>query len=536
MPDSARSELLSIQKKLWRHNKSIIDSSVSVNESGFARYERTYMRAVCDYDIVSNHHEMLASVKQADIIYVGDYHTCNQSQRSFLRILKACIKQKRAIIVGMELLHEKYQKDLDKYLLGKISERTFISRVKLKEHWVFDLWNNFKPIFDFCKYHDIPVRAIDAAAQGADVRTRDDATATLLADIKVDYPDHQLFCFIGDLHIAPSHLPKKVTQALKKQHVACESLMLYQNSESIYWKLAEEKIENFAEIVKLADGNFCRMHTPPVIEQSSYLNWLEHEEGEIDFVDAKAQFLELVDQITHFLRLDVSDQKNMVEVFTTGDLSFLDYLCEHGFNQPDIDIIKNQILASESYYISKAKIVYLANLSINHAAEEASHFIKHLCSGDEEARDFVDAFYANILHEALGFFGSKIINHKRKCAHLTDLNQLLDYLDSIEVPDTRMLEYETACAVTEYLRMEKKNHYLSYSDMLHMPMELFVSITHAMGYMLGDKMFYGLLKHRISKKDIRELYLNPWRQEGDSLRIYKRLRRRVGSIRVPKRM
>ena len=63
-------------------------------------------------------------------------------------------------------------------------------------------------------------------------------------------------------------------------------------------------------------------------------------------------------------------------------------------------------------------MVYLGNLSMNHASEEATHFLRHVMSGCQEPLNLVDAFYARALEEAVGFLGSKMLNHKRKCPHV----------------------------------------------------------------------------------------------------------------------
>lgn len=537
MPISPRRELLSIQKRLWRWNRELIDHSVLVKEPGFNAYERAYRRAARDYERVSDQDEMIRAVLKSDIIYVGDYHTCNQSQRSFLRILKATIKRDKNFIVGLELLHKRHQGVLDKYLSGAISEATFLKKIKLQEHWVFDLWENFKPVFDFCKYHEIPMHAVDAAPRGSNVRARDRATARLLSSIIRKNEGRRMFVFIGDLHVAPTHLPENLSDELQKSEIEKRSLILFQNSESIYWQLAEEGVEDYIEVVRLSDGNFCRMHTPPVISQRSYLNWLEHEEGEIDYADAKASFLELVDRICEFLGLGVGDERERVEVFTCGDLSFLKRLRDKGdFTVREIGIIKKQILASESYYISREKIVYLANLSINHAAEEAAHFIKNVCSGPEAPRGIVDAFYANTLHEALGFFGSKLINSRRKCYHEGEFKNLIAYFKTVRVPAERKLEYETAHLIAEYKRLEARGRALDRTDIFKSRMDLFLSITHALGYMLGDKMYYALITRVLKKRGIRDLFVNPWKGPGEPVRVYMDLLKIMKSVKIPKRM
>ncbi|MBT3182212.1 MAG: hypothetical protein HN337_06880 [Deltaproteobacteria bacterium] len=537
MTQSPREELLKIQRKLWKWNKQLIDHSVLVKEPGFDSYERAYRRAVKDYDRVSDEGEMIEEILSSDIIYVGDYHTCNQSQRSFLRILKATVKTDSEFMVGMELLHKRHQKTLNEFLADKIDEKTFLKRIKLMEHWVFDLWSNFKPIFDFCKYHKIPMYAIDAAKKGSNVKERDLASAKLLAKVLKDNPGKRLFVFIGDLHIAPKHLPRDVSRELKKLKMYANDSIVFQNSESIYWDLAEHGVEDYVEVVKMQEDNFCRMHTPPVISQRSYLNWLEHEEGEIDYADAKSSFLELCDRICDFLKLNIGGAREEVEIFTSGDLSFLKRLHDKGvFSPQEIDTIKKQILASESYYISKAKIVYLANLSINHAAEEASHFIKNICSGSEEPREMIDAFYANTLHEALGFFGSKIINNRRKCYHARDFKNLLAYFTTIRIPQERLVEYETAHLVTEYLKLERRGEALDSPEVFRSRMDLFLSITHALGYMLGDRLYYGLISQVIKKSDIRDLFQSPWLDDGEPIEVYLGLHEKLKNVKIPRRM
>ncbi len=534
---SPRAELLAIQKKLWKRNQELIEHSILVKEAGFDRYEATYRRAVKNYTKLSDQDEMIRAVLDADIIYVGDYHTCNQSQRSFLRILKAVVGRDPNIMVGLELLHAKHQKVIDRYLSGKMGEKTFLDRIKLKEHWIFDLWDNFKPLFDFCAYHEIPMYAIEAAPQGANLATRDSATAKVLAKAVKQHPDRRLFVFIGDLHIAPKHLPADVAAELKREGFESRELILYENSESIYWKLAEKGVDDRTEVVRIDKRSFCRMHTPPVVCQRSYLNWLEHEEGEIDYADAKHDFLELIDRMCAFLRLDLGEEREHVEVFTCGDLSFLKRLKESKlFGAKELQSIKQQILSSESYYISKARYVYLANLSINHAAEEAAHFIKHVMSGTEEPRELIDAFYANILHEALGFFGSKLINHKRKCNHEADFKSMLTFFNTVHVPFDRELEYEVAQLVVDYKKYEHRKKPLEYTEVFRARMDLFIAVTHALGYMLGDRMFYSLMASRLSRKAVRELFCDPWREEGRPFEVYMELVRKLKDVKIPKRM
>ena len=188
MSTNPHEELYNMQRRLYLRNKEIIDNSILVKELDFESYEKRYRRKVAKYDSIATDDDMMKEVSKADIIYVGDYHTCNQSQRSFLRILKKVVKKKKNIALGLELIHEVNQPILDKYMEEKISEKVFLKRAGFHQHWIFDLWDNFRPIFDFAKYHDLEVIALDAAKLDAPLKDRDEAAGEAIAKWVIENP------------------------------------------------------------------------------------------------------------------------------------------------------------------------------------------------------------------------------------------------------------------------------------------------------------------------------------------------------------
>ena len=173
---------------------------------------------------------------------------------------------------------------------------------------------------------------------------------------------------------------------------------------------------------------------------------------------------------------------------------------------------------------------------MNHPAEEASHYLRYLCAGEEPVRLLVDAFYANALHEAMGFFGSKIVNHKRKCTHEPQFRELLDYFNSIPRVRYRGTEREIALLTLEHKKMEKRKRPMPQQESVPHKTEVFLGVTHALGYMLGDRMFYAVMGHKLRRSVIKKMFEDPWRKEGRALEVYMDLVERLRSIRIPKRM
>jgi hypothetical protein len=534
---SPREELIQIHRQIFRKNQRIIEESILVSEKGFHRYEKNYLRRVEVYRSTADVSELKAALADATWIYMGDYHTNRQSQRALLRVLKLLISQTDRFVIGLEFLQKRHQDSTDKYLKGKISLPTYLKKVNIRKNFYFDLWENFEPIFDFAKYYQLDIFGIESAPYGAGLKRRDRAMAQTLAEVQRLRPGYKVLVFVGDLHIAPENLPTQVAKVLGGDYDKDRELYLYQNSQKIYWKLAEMNLEDKVEIVRIDEKSFCLINTPPIVWQQSYLNWLENEEGEIDYQDPKHSFLDLAKNIAKFLGIKLPRSKDDVEVFTCGDLSFLERLKEDPeFTLKEKRTIQRQIELSESYYFPKRKWAYLGNVSLNHAAEEATHFIRHLSAGDEFPRTPLDAFYANVLHEAIGFFGSKIINPKRKCMRTKDFKSLIDYFKRARVPRDRTFELEIAHAVLEVKKLEKRGKPIADPREMIRHQDLFFGVTHALGYMLGEILYHAMVQGKLKKKEIVRIIANPFFKEGETWEVYRGLLGRFGDIGLPQRM
>jgi hypothetical protein len=264
------------------------------------------------------------------------------------------------------------------------------------------------------------------------------------------------------------------------------------------------------------------------VAQQSFLNWVDVEE-ESDLESPEEQFKEYVRVIASFFDIPLGPALDEVEVTTVVNLSFLDRLRRRGdFSASDMRHIRRQILNSESYFIPRAKMVYLGKLSINHAAEEATHYIRYICTGALEPTALVDAFYARCLEEAIGFLGSKLMNHRRKAPSDVALEKLRRSKDRHD----RAL----ARAVLKHARLEAGERVHGMRDIYESNADAFNAVTHVIGYRLGERLYYGLVSGDLAKRDIRALFFERFEEEGNAITTFFSLVARTRTVKTPERL
>jgi len=535
---TAREEIGRLQRRLFRRQEKLIAASVQGATPAFRAYEARYRSRTRGFLREALYGELLAQIAASDRVYVGDYHTLKQSQRSFLKLVQRR-ESSRPLVLALEFVQGRHQAALDAWLSGKLSDAPFLERIEYKRHQLFDVWPNFKPILDEARLSGLRVIGIDLLGSArTTLRQRDEYAAARIAQAAARAPEAQIFVLAGQLHVAPPHLPAAVDRKLRQGRSArlakAKSLTVYQNCESIYWELQRNGRELEVETAVVRTGEWCLINTPPVVVQQSFLDWIEGGDRPLESGHLEARFRELASIIARFLGLHgkaLAAALEQVSVYTAGDLSFVDSLQGRGFSATEKRQIERQILSRESYYIPRAKIAYLANLSVNHAAEEAAHFVRNVVSGaSDEPRGLVDAFYARALEEAYAFCGSKIVNPRRKCPHEPEFEKLARGRPGFN--------REVARLVLDHLRIERGERSGGALRKLYRSggAELFNAVTHSLGYMLGERLYYALATGRMLKAEVRLLFLDPLEDDGVPFLTYLDLSKRLSDVRIPKRV
>mgnify|MGYP001605697616 FL=1 len=497
---------LSLQRSLFKHQARQIAQQVQGASPHFRAYQRRYEAATRRYRKAIDLSEVDARIAKADLVYVGDYHTLRMAQQAYLALLENALTSGRRVVVALEFVETRHQATLDAFVAGKLSEKTFLSRIGHPYRGPFDIWPGFAPILSVAKKHGLEVLAIDRRASGPrSLELRDEAAARPLARAAKAADRPLVLALVGQFHVAPRHLPRRVEALLGD--VARESLVVYQNAEGVYWSLARAGRVESTRAVEISGRELCLVNTSPVVCQRSFLDYVEAEAGDatVDETGIALTFRHLARDIGRFTGLKVGAAANQVLVLTAADFDVLERLQKRArFTAAELRHLEQHVLSMESAWIPRARAVWLASLSLNHVAEEAAHFVRHLCVGDamERPRPRTDAFWARCLEEALGFFGSRLVNPKRRC---TQLDEWTWHFESGNGELKRVAAFTLAIstALSDDLAAAQKMVPLSSVPLLN-------GVSHALGYLLGDALAQAFSRKAISAADVRALFRDPF--------------------------
>jgi hypothetical protein len=445
-------------------------------------------------------------VQAADVVYVGDYHTLPLAQETYLELVEGVREEGRRVVLALECVEGRHQAAVDAYLAGRLAERSLLARLGHGANPGQGSWSGLRALLTYAKRHRLEVVGIDRRAQGErSLALRDAYAAERIARAVRAEDRPRVMVLVGQYHVTPCHLPAQVEQVLGEAH-ASRGLVVYQNAEGVYWRLAREGKAGEARAVELADGSLCLLNASPVVCQQSFLDYLEAESGDAPLRErgAPERFREMASLIGRLAGVPVGRALDEVEVVTAADEDALVRIQQRGrFSQGELAQLRRHILSRESCYIPRARTAYLASLSLNHAAEEAAHFVRHCAVGDamEAPRRASDAFYARCLEEALGFFGSKLVNPRRTCVGTGEW--------ALRFAQARGVERQIAAFVLAHKAAEVEVPDEAVKLMPLRKDRLFHGVSHALGYLLGDALYRGFDGDRVDRAELRALFRHP---------------------------
>jgi uncharacterized iron-regulated protein len=494
-----------------------------------AVYHKTYEREFNRKWTPCSNDDLWHQIDQSRIVLMGDFHALKQSQKAQLRILRK-IPTKRSVVLAVEFFEAADQASIDKFISGKISEKDFLKAVKWEERWGFP-WENYRPLVRWAQKNKIPLYGINRAQKkknAASLKSRDVFAGKKIAELARQHQDSLVFVIYGDLHLAQSHIPQEIIKSLGKP-AEKTLLRIFQNAEGVYFQLLARELEASTDVVKISQRSFCLMSVPPWVKWQNYLLYLEqtYDEGlsDDDDDDDDDDALDYTDHIGRYVKL-VSEElghpvsTSALSVYTAQDSHFWP-LVKEKYEERRLKAIEQMIADDMSFYLPEIGVAYLARGTVNHAASLAMQYVHaHICGLEKTFVEMPQDFTRRIWLEGIAYFGSKIINHKRKTDTIIDIKASL----ASKAPVDHAKEAMT-------LALAQKMHELmvitgvSKHRLQAVPRRKWSYMTAAgiLGGMMGERLYFGYRQKLISQVSLLSFLKKPLESESFSAAYYEML-------------
>jgi len=414
---------IQIRKELYRQMEKQVRHRLGEDTPELMRYHKVYDSEFRKKWQASSKEDLWQQIEKSRVVLMGDFHALHQSQKAHLRILRQ-LPQKRPVVLAVEFFEANDQAKLDKYLAGKMSERDFLKSVQWQKRWGFP-WEHYRPVVRWAQKNRIPMYGLNRSEKkksAASLKSRDIFAGKKIAELVQTHQDAVVFVIYGDLHLANPHIPQEICKVLGPVFDK-QVLRIFQNAEKVYFQLLNKDLDVTIDLVRLARNAFCLMSVAPWVKWQNYLMYLE-QTYDLDLDDEEV--LDYTDHISNYVKIISEELGEVVStanlsVYTARDSHFWLQLQDH-FSPSQLKWIESMIADEMSFYLPEVGVAYLARGTVNHAASLAMQFVHaHLAVADKSYFDMPADFLRQIWIAGVCYFGSKMINHKRKTDTILDL-------------------------------------------------------------------------------------------------------------------
>lgn len=475
--------------------------------SEIQQYEKDYTAEFRKPFRESNKQELLDKISTVPLVFCGDFHPLPQSQRTALRLLRELVEKSADWTLGLECVHHRFQKHLDAFVRRDITLSELREDIHFDDYWPFP-WDNYRELFELSRKSPLRLLALNSgSADGrASLQERDLAAAQIIASFFQQNKSARIFVLFGDLHITRKHLPKTTREILWSNELKYNSVVIFQNEPTIYWRLAESDQEHRVDVVQLKPDAWCVMSATPWVRTHAHLAWLEgsddeEAEGEAENTERLAtKISQHAEWIQNSLILEqtkipsfailLSDQIEQLENFARTDSK----------NRLKLKWIRALLFRSRSFYLPEKSLLYLPSTSINALAEAAVLVLLRNSWEVEESLDEGRPHEA-ILQSLFSYLGSKFVNPKRKCENIADLttkHSALARKRSTRQRARRVILQQTLLVIKQLKANKPKITKLPSTLGLGAKLE----ICRIAGNLMGERIFFALQENQISLKQV----------------------------------
>ncbi len=524
------------------------------------KYLREFTLAYQSYDSVLTSEKLDQRLLESDVVLVADYHALPASQRYVAGLIERLSLTGRPIVLGLETIFSRDQHIVDQWQSGQIDAAELRERIRYDLDWGYD-WSPFYELLSRARKAGARISGLDCMPRG-DLRriaARDRHAAEKIAALQGANPAAQIVVLFGESHLAPQHLPKLVDAALPLHRV----LTVLQNVDALYWRAAGEPGEQ-VKAVQVREDVVCVFNSTPLEKYESYRQcierWRRERPGAIDLAPT---FYNLIDALLRFLNVNKYSPTNgtqprflvdmLPEVYSRNSVESLRRLLQRiGATDDELRYVLTRIAFSGSCYLSRLNAVFVTRFELLGGAEEATHFVHSACSGeigrplpspapnepDAEAADQQscdDPFYARVLHEAMRYFGSRVLYPARPANKEVELYSLYAQTQE-EVEQQSPFVYRDYMQMIDFLVLHKDfeanaHRYYEVPELIAEGRAYTGArlefVVERLGGMLGSELYDAYLAGRVHKRFIRSLFFRDLRKPGAAHATYFAIARRL---------
>jgi hypothetical protein len=565
---TAHDRLLALQKKIHRSLQQQALGLLGEMPESIRRYEREYredFNRIPRRPQIAQKGELIQEIRKADVTLIGDYHTFAQAQRTALRILREAAQRGESWYLGLEMFSSHKQDSLDRFQLGQLSEENFLKEIGYEEEWGFP-WRHYAPIIHWAIRNQIKLIALNRPAvlrqtdeaDENELYERDRWAAGIITDTfqaaraaQVKRP--RMIVLYGELHIGKKHLPQTIkevsTSSLKR---SLRTLILHQNHDALYWKMASQGRELEAQVIRLKQGSYCVLASPPWAKWQSVINWAEgahtiptassrakfqslsdndsdddyeddcEDDETIDPLSLMTQYAAIVSEFFGLSRPSFDE----LDVYTIRNADFSENLKDSHLSPLEKRLIRYHVLHHHRIYLPSHPIAYLGAPNENGAAEIASIHLFRSAIGrtgtfNTSAKKQLDqkaaSFYQWILDHSFGFLGSLVLNPRRKCDLIADHEQRISELKKGAKPSyphekaARELAHQILSSAIEAGSSKPPEALITYLKTPSLVPALFFAARYV-GFALAKQIHHAFMQEKIDLNELKRVFFG----EADS--------------------
>ncbi len=517
------------------------------------RYLRSYTEAFRTYERVLSPSELDNALCSAGILLVADYHALPASQRYAGALLAALSRSGRPVVLALEAIFARHQPALDEWRQGTLTDDELRERIRFDVDWGYD-WQTYRELLQTTRRLAEGFYGLDCMPR-TDLRriaARDRHAASKIAEIRGRHPHAAIVVLFGESHLAPHHLPALLRRALPGERI----ITVLQNVDSLYWRAAGEACDR-VEAVQVSNDAVCVFTSTPLEKYESYRQCIERWRGRVSSPpDLAPGIYNLIDAMLRFLRIDKYCATNgtqpkflvdmLPDVWWRSSPEQLEKLLRRkGLPQSDLRGIMSRVEARGVCYVPGVNIILAANFHMESAAEEVARFVHHACQGtllrsagsQEPTPAPEDRFYQRVMHEALAFFGSRVLYPVRPPVRESDLYALYAQPRE-EVEERTIYTYREYMEMIDFLVLHKdfesnQRHYHAVPDLVRRGIQYsgdkFEFVAPRLGQMLGNQIYDAYLAGRLAKRFLRSLFLRKLERSGAARSAYYAVVRKLAT-------